>query len=396
VRRILYHKFRLLSGFSSALLRKSVKEVEEAISRRGGANTASSSSNFSPISISSPRDCYDMPTKPLFASSTKDAFDTSWTAPQRSPMKRLEAMTDTTLSNTTTSYQTPSTPQPSDRIHKPDVEDHSLWEGMDDLNHDDFRPQHSSSPRKKNNAIAAIDEFGDNLSFGKPTTEYMVETPQDLHAKYSDDARYQEAVEKLQRVFKKKEFRHNQLEAIMATLSGKDVFVLMPTGGGKSLCYQLPAVCTTGATRGVTIVFSPLMALMEDQVQGLQGLNVDAAHANSAQSEAEARELYSRLRSRNSKPAVLYISPEKLDGSSAMRNIMSSLYERNEIARFVLDECHVFSTWGRSFRDSVRQLCTVLLCSELTIRSIANFLTFVSIILVFRSWLSQPQRRILS
>lgn len=162
---------------------------------------------------------------------------------------------------------------------------------------------------------------------------------------------YQEIMRVLKSNFCLQSFRTNQLEAINATMSGRDVFVLMPTGGGKSLCYQLPAVCTSGHTRGVTIVVSPLLALMNDQVTALRNKNIDAELWNSENNDNHA--IRSRLNAIGDKPCMLYVTPEKLVESARLKDTLSRLYEAEELARFVIDEAHCISTWGRDFRDAV-------------------------------------------
>ena len=154
----------------------------------------------------------------------------------------------------------------------------------------------------------------------------------------------------LEDVFGLKEFRDNQLEAISATLEGKDVFVLMPTGGGKSLCYQLPAVCTSGKTYGVTVVVSPLTALMEDQVSGLTSKGIDAFFWSA---DSLQHEVSSKLFSSDKKPSLLYVTPEKLRASSACRSLLNRLYRQHQLARFAIDEAHCISTWGQDFRSAV-------------------------------------------
>lgn len=154
----------------------------------------------------------------------------------------------------------------------------------------------------------------------------------------------------LRNVFGLTSFRPNQLEAIAATMAGRDVFVLMPTGGGKSLCYQLPAVCTTGRTRGVTVVVSPLTALMEDQVSALTSKGVDAFFWNA---ESQQNEVNARLWNGDKKPSLLYITPEKLKASPACRSLLNMLYRQKQLARFAIDEAHCISTWGQDFRNAV-------------------------------------------
>lgn len=169
-----------------------------------------------------------------------------------------------------------------------------------------------------------------------------------------------EIMDKLKSVFGLESFRTNQARAVDATMSGEDVFVLMPTGGGKSLCYQLPAVCTTGRTRGVTFVVSPLKSLMVDQVRQLREKGIDVIMFNSDQSAKAARDARARLVAKGNKPSLVYVTPEKLEMSGDMRNILDNLMRQGQLARFVIDEAHCVSTWGRDFREAVSILRIIL------------------------------------
>lgn len=173
-------------------------------------------------------------------------------------------------------------------------------------------------------------------------------------AKLLYTAQGKEALRVLNTVFSLPSFRHHQLEAITATMEGKDVFVLMPTGGGKSLCYQVPAVCHSGKTKGVTFVISPLIALMTDQVQSLCKKGVDAVRISSETTSEEYREIRDRLVGRGKKPAMVYVAPERLQTNDTLNSWMKTLHSNGELARFVIDEAHCISTWGRDFRDAVR------------------------------------------
>lgn len=158
--------------------------------------------------------------------------------------------------------------------------------------------------------------------------------------------------------FRMSGFRHNQLEAINATLEGKDAFILMPTGGGKSLCYQLPAVIKSGKTRGVTIVVSPLISLMQDQVHHLQALNIPARVFNGECSTEERREIIATLKGPNPDHhfQLLYVTPEMIRNSSTFNTALSTLYRGKHLARLVIDEAHCVSQWGHDFRPDYKEL----------------------------------------
>lgn len=161
--------------------------------------------------------------------------------------------------------------------------------------------------------------------------------------------------------FRMSGFRHNQLEAINATLSGKDAFILMPTGGGKSLCYQLPAVVNSGKTRGVTVVISPLLSLMQDQVEHLRALNIKAV-AFTGDMTAELRRHALTLFEHEypeHEAQLLYVTPEMVSKSQAFVNGLQKLYRNKRLARIVIDEAHCVSQWGHDFRPDYKALGAV-------------------------------------
>ncbi len=157
------------------------------------------------------------------------------------------------------------------------------------------------------------------------------------------------AREVLERVFGYAEFRPGQADAVGAALAGRDAVVLLPTGSGKSLCYQVPALVASRRGQGTTIVVSPLIALMRDQVGALDARGVPVAALHSQQDAAQQREATARFQ--RGGLALLYVSPERaaLDGFRRM-------VARTPVALLAVDEAHCVSQWGHDFRPDYMRI----------------------------------------
>jgi ATP-dependent DNA helicase RecQ len=152
----------------------------------------------------------------------------------------------------------------------------------------------------------------------------------------------------LKRVFGYDSFRPLQEEIITASLEGRDAFALLPTGGGKSLCFQLPAL----VREGLTVVVSPLIALMKDQVDALQAAGVAATFLNSTLGEKESRQRLAALF--NDEYRLLYVAPERLMMPSFLEKL-----RQWKVSLVAIDEAHCISEWGHDFRPEYRQISTL-------------------------------------
>lgn len=218
----------------------------------------------------------------------------------------------------------------------------------------DINMKESPVKQRNHSLDAAIDEVMSQKPLQSKFKQKRIGSPDSQELRYSKlpDNRtewqkafaWDEAVDLAnQHLFGNESFRENQREIINATKSGKDVLALIPTGGGKSLTFQLTAV----VSEGVTFVVMPLLSLIEDNLNFVLDLAIPAVSlsvGNTQKEDKKIGQLYNEIRELRHK--LVYLTPEKLVKSPALLEVMTELYRENKIDRFVIDEVHCVSHWG--------------------------------------------------
>lgn len=152
--------------------------------------------------------------------------------------------------------------------------------------------------------------------------------------------------------FKLDSFRPLQLSSINATLSNRDNVLIMPTGGGKSLCYQLPSLIKNG----LTLVISPLVSLMHDQLLAVQALQIESKMINAATPKDEVTRVHRNMSAKGSTLKLLYVTPERIAKSKRFMSSLEKSHKLKQLALIVIDEVHCASQWGHDFRPDYKKL----------------------------------------
>jgi hypothetical protein len=393
---------------SSDLIKKRIQTIEEIIRERENTNAAPTTITSRADSVvqvrsvtvgldDSPSSTGQSYREPIVVEDDSASFGSSSagisTPCGRKPLGKFPTFADIPLA------AAPVVPANSDTrsVDVPGSDD-DIWNHVGDIsipNAAQSRGSNGSSTITVQGAIAVSTHIASASSSlpipaaGRESTMPVPSSSPALRGDSTSTPYYGEVMRNLKTVFSLHGFREHQLDAINATMDGRDVFVLMPTGGGKSLCYQLPAVCSGGRTKGVSFVVSPLLALIKDQSQALQAKGVDVVTFISSNTEEMKSVARTRLLGTGRKPSIVYLTPERLNGDS-MRTLLERLYNAGELARFVMDEAHCITSWGRNFRGSVSSLHSWYWEACLTGRllySTAISAGYVTLSRMYRSWL---------